>query len=328
MSDEAGRWVRAAAPASVSNVCCGFDLLGFAVAGWQDVVEARPSPEPGVRLIEVTGDDGRLPRGSDENTAGVAAAKLLELVGDEGREFPGVDLRLHKGLPLASGLGSSGASAVAALVATKEALGLGADENTLLAAAMEGERVACGTAHPDNVAPTLHGGLLLVRPGAPPELTELPVPAGLTCTLLHPHSEVATEAARAVLPAEVPLSTLTAQAGNLAVLVTGLFRGDDRLISVALVDLVAEPVRAAMTPGFEAVRRAALAAGALGAGLSGSGPTMFAWSREPAHGTEQAERIGDAMRGALERDTGLAGDLLVSPVGVPGARIVADGESS
>ncbi len=321
MSGEAG-WVRAAAPASVSNVCCGFDLLGFAVAGWQDVVEARSSPEPGVRLIEVTGDGGRLPRGAGENTAGVAATRLLELVDRKGRA--GVDLRLHKGLPLASGLGSSGASAVAALVATNEALGLAAEPGQLLAAAMEGERVACGTAHPDNVAPTLHGGLLLVRPGDPPELTELPVPAGLTCVLIHPHSEVATEAARAVLPAEVPLSTLTTQAGNLAALVTGLFRGDDRLISAALVDLVAEPVRAGMTPGFEPVRRAAVTAGALGAGLSGSGPTMFAWTREP----QRANRIAESMARALERETGLEGDLLTFPLGAPGARVLGDGEPS
>jgi homoserine kinase len=323
MSGEPGRWVRAAAPASVSNVCCGFDLLGFAVAGWQDVVAARPSPRPGVRLSEVTGDGGRLPRGAEENTAGVAAAKLLELMGREGGAQPGVELRLHKGLPLASGLGSSGASAVAALVATNEALALGADEARLLAAAMEGERVACGAAHPDNVAPSLRGGLLLVRPGAPPELTALPVPAGLTCVLLHPHSEVATEAAREVLPAEVSLSTLTAQAGNLAALVTGLFRGDDRLIAGALVDLVAEPVRAGMTPGFEAVRRACREAGALGAGLSGSGPTIFAWTREP----QRAERIAAAMRQALERDTGLEGDLLISPVGATGARLLEDGEA-
>ncbi len=323
MAGETG-WVRAEAPASVSNVCCGFDLLGFAVAGWQDVVEAKASSEPGVRLIEVTGDDGRLPRGTDENTAGVAAAKLLELVGNERRPTPGVDLRLHKGLPLASGLGSSGASAVAALVATNEALGLGADADQLLAAAMEGERAACGTAHPDNVAPALHGGLLLVRPGEPPQLTELPVPQGLTCVLLHPHCEVATEAARAVLPATVPLATMIAQAGNLAALVAGLYREDDRLISVALVDLVAEPVRAGLNPGFTAMRSAALAEGALGAGLSGSGPSVYAWTREP----ERADRIADGMRRALERATGLEADLLISPVGAPGARLLGDGEPS
>ena len=316
MSDQEG-WVRAIAPGSVSNVCCGFDLLGFAIAGWQDAVDARSSSEPGVRLLEVTGDEGRLPRDPASNTAGVAVARLLGLMGAEER---GVELRLHKGLPLASGLGSSGASAVAALVATNEALDLGADTLQMLSAAMEGERVACGAAHPDNVAPTLHGGLLLIRPGAPPTLTELPVPEGLTCALLHPHSEVATEAARAVLPAEVPLSTLTAQAGNLAALVTGLFQENDSLISSALVDLVAEPVRAAMTPGFEAVRHAAIEAGALGAGLSGSGPTMFAWTREPA----RADRIADAMQQALHRETGLAGDLLTFPVGVAGAQVVGN----
>jgi homoserine kinase len=324
VSGEAGRWVRAVAPATVSNISCGFDLLGFAVEGWQDVVEARSSAEPGVRLLEVTGDDGRLPRTAHENTAGVAAAKLLELVGEGDREPRGVELRLRKGLPLASGLGSSGASAVAALVATNEALGLGADAAQLLTAAMEGERVACGAAHADNVAPALHGGLLLVRPGEPPELTELPVPAGLTSVLIHPHAEVATEAARAALPAAVPLSTMTAQAGNLAALVAGLFRGDDRLIASALVDLVAEPVRAGMTPGFEAMRWDALGAGALGCGLSGAGPTVFAWTREP----DRATPIGEAMRRALEREAGLEADLLISPVGAPGARIVGDGELS
>lgn len=320
MSGEGG-WVRVAAPASVSNVCCGFDLLGYAVAGWQDVVEARPATEPGVRLTEVSGDGGRLPRTVEENTAGVAAVKLLQLAG-RGGAAPGVELRLRKGLPLASGLGSSGASAVAAVVATDRALGLGAGEARLLAAAMEGERVACGTAHPDNVAPSLRGGLLLVRPGEPPELTDLPVPQGLTCVLLHPHSEVATQAARQVLPSSVPLATLTAQAGNMAALVAGLFRGDDRLISLALVDLVAEPARAGMTPGFAAMRRAAREAGALGAGLSGSGPTVFAWLAEPG----PAAAVGEAMREALARETGLEGDLLISPVGAPGARVLGSGE--
>jgi homoserine kinase len=317
MNGAAG-WVRASAPASVSNVCCGFDLLGFAVAGWQDVVEARRAERPGVRLLEVSGDQGRLPRTAEENTAGVAVRALLEATGLSDVEGRGVELRLHKGLPLASGLGSSGASAVAALVATQAALGLEVDESLLLAAAMEGERVACGTPHPDNVAPTLRGGLLLVRPDEPPELIELPVPAGLTCVLRHPHSEVATEAARQVLPAEVPLATLTAQAGNLASLVTGVFRADDRLISTALVDLVAEPVRSGMTPGFDAVRRAARAAGALGAGLSGSGPTMFAWVR----GAAGAERVAEAMQTALDSDTGVGADLLISPVGVAGAKLL------
>ena len=318
MSGQEG-WVRAIAPGSVSNVCCGFDLLGFSIAGWQDAVDARSSPEPGVRLLEVSGDGGRLPRDAAANTAGVAAAKLLELVGAEDR---GVELRLFKGLPLASGLGSSGASAVASLMATNEALALAADPSQMLAAAMEGERVACGAAHPDNVAPSLLGGLLLIRPGRPPAITELPVPEGLTCALLHAHTEVATEAARAVLPAEVPLSTLTAQAGNLAALIAGLFNEDDRLISSALVDLVAEPVRAGMTPGFEAVRHAARQAGALGAGLSGSGPSIFAWTREPT----RADRIADAMEEALARETGLEGDLLTFPVGVPGARVVGGRE--
>ncbi len=315
--------MRAFAPATVANVTCGFDILGFAVCEWGDTVEARAAAEPGVRLLEVSGDGGRLPTDARRNTAGVAALELLALAGRQGRRPTGVRLRLRKGLPLASGLGSSAASGVAAAVAVDAALGLEASESQLLAAAIEGERVACGTAHADNAAPALHGGLILVRPGTPPALTRLPVPPGLTCILLHPHSEVATEAARAVLPAEVPLATLTAQAGNLAALVAGLFRGDEALIASALVDHVAEPVRAAMTPAFNEIRRAAMTAGALGCGLSGSGPTVFAW----AAGADGAAAIAAAMREALRQNAEIDGDLLISPVGAPGARLLDDGES-
>lgn len=311
-----GDWTRAFAPATVSNLGCGFDLLGFALAEWGDVVAARPARAPGVRLLEIRGDGGRLPLAAEDNTAGVAARRLLELT--DSARGAGVELELEKGLPLASGLGSSGASAVAAALAVDAALDLGADEEVLLAAAMAGEEVACGTAHPDNVAPALMGGLLLIRPESPPAIIRLPVPGDLCVAVLHPHAEVATAAARAVLPASVPLATMTRQAGNLAALVTGLHTGDDELIESALVDHVAEPVRAGLTPGFEAMRQAALAAGALGAGLSGSGPSVFALCR----GAERARAAGEAMRRALATAADLEGDLLVSPVGAPGARVL------
>lgn len=315
-----GSWRRAFAPATVSNLSCGFDLLGFALDGWGDMVAARAAAEPGVRLVEIRGDGGRLPLAAEANTAGVAARKLLELAPPPSDSGPaGVELVLEKGLPLASGLGSSGASGVAAAVAVNAALGLGAGEETLLAAALAAEEVACGAAHPDNVAPALLGGLLLIRPGDPPAITRLPVSGDLFTAVLHPHAEVSTADARAVLPRSVPLATLTRQAGDLAAMVAGLFQNDDDLIRSALVDHVAEPVRAALTPGFDAVRGAALEAGALGAGLSGSGPSIFALCR----GEERAVAAGAAMREALAAgvDGDGDGDLLVSPVGAAGASL-------
>ncbi len=318
-------WLRAFAPATVGNVTCGFDLLGFAVESWGDVVEARATSEPGVHLREITGDDGRLPLEARENTAGVAALELLaHAEQDAGQLASGVELRLHKGLPLASGLGSSAASGVAAAVAVNAVLGLNADSDRLLAAAVEGERIACGTPHADNAAPSLYGGLVLVRSGvssAPaPAVTPLPIPLGLTAVLLHPHAEVATAAARAVLPTTVPLETSIRQAGNLAALVAGLMNEDYALIASAMVDHIAEPVRLAMAPGFDAVRGAALAAGALGCGLSGSGPTIFAWSRS----ADEAVEIESSMRRSLRNAAQLDGDSLISPVGAAGARILRD----
>lgn len=319
MTSAGGRWVRAFAPASVSNITCGFDLLGFAIESWGDVVEARESVEPGVRLLEITGDDGRLPIETRRNTAGVAALELLAGESSSGRSR-GVELRLRKGLPLASGLGSSAASGVAAAVAVNAALQLEAGADRLLAAALEGEREACGTPHPDNAAPSLLGGLLLCRGGSPPRLTTLRVPKDLVCVLLHPQAEVPTRDARSVLPRRVPLQTAVGQAGNLAALVTALFAEDYDLMASALVDNVAEPVRTGMTPGFEAVREAALGAGAVGCGLSGSGPTMFAFAR----GRRRAAEIETAMGEALRADTGLEFESLISRVGAPGARVLDD----
>jgi len=323
MKHEQRTWLRVFAPATVGNVTCGFDLLGFAVEGWGDVVEARATSEPGVHLREITGDGGRLPLDPRQNTAGVAALELLaHAEQDAGPLESGVELRLRKGLPLASGLGSSAASGVAAAVAVNAVLGLNAGSDHLLAAAVEGERIACGTPHADNAAPSLHGGLLLVRSGgspAPaPAVTRINIPSGLTTVLLHPHAEIATAAARAVLPATLPLGTSVRQAGNLAALVAGLMSEDYELIASAMVDHIAEPARLAMAPGFEAVRRSALAAGALGCGLSGSGPTIFAWSRT----ADEAAEIESSMRLALRESAQLDGDSLISPVGAAGARIL------
>jgi len=305
---------RAFAPATVANVGPGFDVFGFAVEAPGDRVTATRRREPGVVLAAVEGDGGELPRDAERNTAGVAVRALLAALGATDLGF---ELRLEKGMPLASGLGSSAASAAAAVTAVNALLSAPADAALLLRAATEGERVACGAAHADNVAPSLFGGFVLVR-GSPPRVDPLPVPAGLSCALLHPHQEVPTAEARAVLPATVPRETAVEQAGNVAAFATGLARGDLALLRSAIRDAIAEPARKGRVRGFDAVRDAALAAGALGCGLSGSGPSMFAL----CDSRRAAEAVAAAMSGALAAATGDRGDVWVSPVGAPGARVL------
>ncbi len=305
--------VHAFAPATVSNVACGFDVLGFAIDGPGDELVASEKPEPGVELIEVTGDGGRLPRDAERNTAGVAVRALLDATGCD----RGVALSLHKGMPLSSGLGSSAASGVAAAFATSRLLGLDASHELLLRCAMAGEQMAVGSAHPDNAAPAVYGGFVLIRAADPPDVVPLPVPEGLTCAVVRPHIEVETRAARGLLGDTIPLRAAVTQWGNLGALVAGLFRGDLELIARSLEDVVAEPRRAAQVPGFRMAKAAALDAGALGASLSGSGPSTFALCAS----LTLAEQVATAMATAFEGE-GLASDRYVSPVGAEGVRVV------
>lgn len=315
---DAPRQITAFAPASVSNVGPGFDILGFAVDGMGDRVTATlrkiGRDEPGVEIAEITGDGGRLPTAASENTAGVAAVELLRRAGVTDQ---GVSLRLAKGMPLGSGLGSSAASAVAGVVAVDGLLGLHSDLETLLACALEGERMACGAAHADNVAPSLYGGFVLVRSNLPPDIVRLPVPGGLACAVVRPHVEVSTRAAREVLPAEIPVGDAVRQAANLGALVAALASGDLALLRRTLEDRIAEPKRTHLVPGFGAMKAAALASGAIGCTLSGSGPSTLAL----AASLDEAERIADAMVTALGN---VGSDRLVSDVGVRGAHVLKE----
>ena len=306
--------IAAYAPATVSNVACGFDVLGFALDEPGDVVAAAAQDGPGVTIAAIHGDGGRLPLDPQRNTAGAAVQALLDRL----QTTRGVSLTVHKGLPLASGVGSSGASAVAAVVAANELLGRPAPMEMLLACAMAGEQAGCGAMHPDNVAPSLYGGFVLARSATPPDIVRLPVPEGLACAVLHPQIEVQTGAARALLGDTVPLKDAVRQWGNLGGLVAALFTGDTALLSRSLEDVVAEPRRAVLVPGFFAVKAAAIEAGALGCSLSGSGPSMFALARSMT----DAARVGRAMQHAFE-STGVGSDLWVSPVGTRGARVVS-----
>jgi homoserine kinase len=306
--------IAAYAPATVSNVACGFDVLGFALDEPGDIVMAAPSDTPGVTIADVVGDGGRLTRDPRKNTAGAAVAALLAHLATT----RGVALTIHKGLPLESGIGSSGASAVAAVVAANELLGRPVTADVLLACAMAGEQAGCGAAHPDNVAPSLLGGFVLARNVHPPDVVQLPVPEGLACALLHPHLLVHTGTARLLMGDTVPLQDAVRQWGNLGALVAALFTSDRALLSRSLVDVVAEPKRAGLVPGFYDIKSAAIAAGALGCSLSGSGPSLFALASSMA----VAREVGAEMQSAFSRHSDVGSDLFVSLVGRAGARVV------
>jgi homoserine kinase len=312
--------VTAFAPATVSNVCCGFDVLGFAMHEPGDEVtvqwiDGRPPAGPGSVVVEdVAGDGGRVPRDAARNTAGVAAAAVLRMAGVN----RSVGLRIRKGLPLSSGLGGSAASAVAAAVAVDALTGAHLSRESLLACAFEGERDAAGSAHADNIAPALFGGLVLVRSVAPPDVVSLPVPSGLTAVVVHPELEIETARARALLGTTVPLADAIRQWANLGALVDALHRADFALLARSLEDTIAEPRRASLVPGLAAIKRAAIGAGALGAGLSGSGPSLFALCADRA----VAERVASAL--VLEVRTQIGGDAqaYVSPIVARGARLI------
>jgi homoserine kinase len=303
------------APATVANVASGFDVLGFALEQPGDRVRATRSELPGVRLESVEGDGGRLPRDPQRNTAAVAASRLLEALG---HPF-GVDLRLDKGMPLSSGLGSSAASAVAAVWAVNLLAGRPLEPEALLPFTMGAEQVACGTAHADNVAPSLLGGFVLIRSNEPVDIVRLPVPSGLSAAVVHPHTEIRTEDARRILKKELRLADAVRQWGNLAALVAALYEGDLGLLSRSLQDVVAEPRRGLLIPGFDAVKAAALDSGALGCSISGSGPSLFALCAS----LERARNVGEAMQAEFAR-TGLDSDLFFSPINLQGPSVVEE----
>ena len=308
---------RAFAPGSIGNVGCGFDVLGLALEGVGDEVLARKTETSGVEITAIRGDGGRLPRDAGRNTAGAAAEAALALA-----DAPfGVALEVRKGLPLAAGMGGSAASAVAAVLAVNGLLGSSLSPEALLQCAIAGESVASGTA-PDNAAASLLGGLVLVPAWNPLRIIPLDVPADLFSVHIHPHMEVETAGARAILGKTVALQDAVAQWGNTAALVAGLFRGDWEIIGRAVEDRVAEPLRSPGVPGFALVKEAALNAGAVACSLSGSGPSLFALCRS----RNRAQAVGEAMVEAFLSSAGMASDLLVSSGRAPGARILEPGE--
>jgi homoserine kinase len=306
--------VTAFAPATVSNVACGFDVLGFALREPGDEVSVRWT-NGGVAIDDVMHDAGRLPRDAAKNTAGIAAGALLRLVG----ERRGVALTIRKGLPLSSGLGGSAASAVAAVVAVDALLGARLPSDVLLSCAFQGERDGAGSAHADNIAPALMGGLVLVRRPDPPDIIRLPVPDGLTAVVVHPDLEIETARARALLGTTVPLGDAIRQWANLGAFVDALHRSDFGQMARSLEDTIAEPRRSVLLPGLDAVKQAAASAGALGCSFSGSGPSLFALCAD----AQIAQRVAAAMADAVRTHVAPSAQTYVSAVAREGARVVA-----
>lgn len=306
--------VKASAPATVANVSCGFDIFGFAVEAPADEVIVTLTDKPGVTISKIVGDEGRLPLEAAKNTSGVAVLEFLKAINSK----QGADIVLYKNLPLGSGMGSSAASSAAALVAINELHGNPLTREQLLPFAMESERIACGSAHADNVAPSLLGGFVLIRGYAPLDVASIPTPANLFCTLVHPHLELKTEDSRRVLKPSIPIKDAITQWGNIAGMVVGLMKPDYGLIQRSLQDVVAEPIRSVLIPGFYKIKEEAMQAGALGCGISGSGPTIFALSTERA----VAERVGKAMQEQFDI-LKLKSDVFVSRINSEGAKIVS-----
>jgi homoserine kinase len=289
------RSVTVFAPATVANVGSAFDVLGFAIAAPGDTVTVRRVPTPGVTITDIRGDNGLLSKDSGRNTAAVSVIGLLKHLASRdpnGFRDIGIEISLTKGLPIGSGLGSSSASTVAAVVAANELCGAPLSREELLPFAMEGERVACGAAHADNVAPALLGGFVLIRSYDPLDVVRLPTPSNAWVTVLSPNLELKTQDARKVLKRSVSLESAISQWGNVAALVAGIYKNDIALMGRSLEDKIVEPERAQLIPGYAAAKRAALAAGAAGCSISGSGPSVFAL----AESEEIAHKVGVAMR--------------------------------
>ena len=307
----ARREARAFAPGSVGNVGVGLDVLGHSIAGIGDNATVRRIDEPTVRINAIRGTVTDLPLEAERNTAGGALIALREALA-----LPfGFELELDKGIPLGSGLGGSAASCVAALVAANALLDAPLSPHALYPHALAGEAVASGSRHGDNVGPMLLGGLVLATAD---RLTKIDVPAEWHAGVVHPHAVLETRRAREALAGAYALKEFVAQSANLAQVLLGCERGDASLVRAGLSDVLVEPRRAPLIAGFPDVKQAALDSGAMGASISGAGPSVFAWCEDAA----AAQRAGDAMQAAFAA-AGIASDLHLTPVAGPTAEVLA-----
>jgi homoserine kinase len=285
--------IKVFAPATVANVVCGYDVLGFAVNAPGDEVVMRITDGKGITISKITGDDGKLPLNPEKNTVSASVQHYLNHIG---RPDFGIDIELHKKMPIGSGLGSSSASTVAGLFAVNALFDNLLTNKELVPFAMKGEELACGYGHADNVAPALMGGFVLIRSYEPLDIISLPFPEDMHAAIVYPEVDVPTKDARQMIRSKVLLKDAVTQWGNVAGLVSGLFMKDYDLIGRSMTDVLVEPTRAILIPDFYVLRQLALSAGAIGFGISGSGPSVFALTKD----AETANRITEKLQSHLK----------------------------
>ncbi|UFH46023.1 homoserine kinase [Flavobacterium galactosidilyticum] len=298
-------------PATIANLSCGFDVLGLCLETAGDEMIIKKSDIKGIRITKIIGAD--LPLETDKNVAGVAGLAMLENVDTE---F-GFDIEIYKNIKAGSGIGSSAASSAGAVFGINELLGRPFTRKELVLFAMQGEKLASGNAHADNVAPALLGGFTLVRSSNPLDIIKIKSPSELYATVVHPQIELKTSDARSVLKQNISLKSAITQWGNVGGLIAGLYTKDYELIGRSLHDVIIEPLRSVLIPGFDLIKQTALENGALGSGISGSGPSIFALSK----GKETAEKIGKAMSEVYD-NMNLPYEIHVSKVNDEGMKII------
>jgi homoserine kinase len=298
-------------PATIANLSCGFDVLGLCLETAGDEMIIRKSDIKGIRITKIMGAD--LPLETEKNVAGVAALAMLEAIETE---F-GFEIEIYKHIKAGSGIGSSAASSAGAVFGINELLGRPFTRKELVLFAMQGEKLASGNAHADNVAPALLGGFTLVRSSSPLDIIKIESPSELYATVVHPQIELKTSDARSVLKQTVSLKSAITQWGNVGGLIAGLYTKDYDLIGRSLHDEIVEPLRSVLIPGFDLIKQTALENGALGSGISGSGPSIFALSK----GKETADKIAKAMS-AVYDEMNLPYEIHVSKVNDEGMKII------
>lgn len=298
-------------PATIANISCGFDVLGVALDSVGDEMVVRKIEEKGIKISKIYGQ--ALPMETHRNVAGVAGLAFLLASDYQG----GFEIEIIKKIKPGSGIGSSAASAAGAVWAMNRLLGNPFHHTQLVQFAMEGERLASDVAHADNVAPALFGGFTLVRSYDPLDIVPIPAPRDLFATIIHPQIEIKTSDSRKILKTTISMETAIKQWGNVGGLVAGLLKEDYELIGRSLVDHIVEPIRSILIPGFDEVKKASLDAGALGSGISGSGPSIFAMSK----GHDTALKVGEAMKTVYEK-IGIDYEIHVSKINMDGVRPV------
>jgi len=306
--------VRVFAPATVANVGSGFDIFGFALNTPGDELTLKITPQPGVQITRITGDNESLPYEAEKNTAGGSILAMLQSLD---ADF-GVQMELHKKMPIGSGLGSSAASAVASIFALNSVLQNPLSKKELLTFAIEGEKIASGAhVHLDNIAACLYGGFILVRSRNPHDIVSIPTPEDLYCTIIHPRIEIKTSMSRQMLRNQISLETAITQWGNVGGMITALFTNDYSLLSRSLKDVVAEPIRSILIPHFQELNELAMHNGALGCSIAGSGPSIFALSA----GRRSAKKIGAVIQKFLTGQK-IEHDLYISAINQAGPKII------